>query len=447
MLLLLSDSGFVWSQESKEMMQSDMAQSKDSPVESLGSEYENSILLLRNRFRIDYEVDEVTLVFFRKYGSSPVVLVRPDGSKVFQTQADGENIAWFDSETYDMINIKNPVPGPWQAVGQILPGSRVMVLSDIALHAEELPPIIFSGEILKQTAMLTNGGERIDYGQFRDVVELTIELASTNNPNYDNFGAKAQEIARFEDDGRGMDERPLDGEFTGQFNLSIAPGEWRPIFRVSTPMFTREQVDPPIQLYPTPINISVELNGGGDKYHKLIIDTIRELVDINSLLIDGKIRFPNGDIQNFSLTDPSDQVREHMIVAFEDGVFRVKLTAYGKTVNGRDFILDVPEYSFLAKSQEPEPEIDPLAATDAEQSAQIDTETGEDMLNDGAMTQDSEEEEPESALAMILYVNGGLLFVGILVIAVIVIKRNGAPSWMSKLKFSLPTKSKSPEAD
>ena len=110
-------------------------QTEKSPIELIGSEYENGIKLLQNRFRIDHNVEEVTMVFFREFGSAPVVLVRPDGSKIFQSQVDGENVFWFDSDTYDLISIKNPVPGPWQAVGQILQGSRVMVLSEVKLHA------------------------------------------------------------------------------------------------------------------------------------------------------------------------------------------------------------------------------------------------------------------------------------------------------------------------
>ena len=97
-----------------------------------------------------------------------------------------------------MISIKNPMPGPWQAVGQITPESRVMVISNLALHADPLPNIIFSGEILKQTAYLTNDGVPIDYDAFRDVVELTISLSSTNNPNFNNFGAKSEIVAFFE---------------------------------------------------------------------------------------------------------------------------------------------------------------------------------------------------------------------------------------------------------
>lgn len=325
-----------------------------SPITVLGSEYQNSLELLRNRFRIDYTVDEITMVFFREYGSAPIVLVKPDGTKIFQAQADGTDLFWFDTATYDMISLKNPTPGPWQAVGQILPNSRIMVISDIVLRVEPLPKILFSGEILKQTAYLTNHGERIDYTAFRDVVELNIKFASTNNPNYNNFGSETKNIATFEDNGKGMDERPLDGVFTGQFNLSVADGEWTPIFSISTPMFTREQVDPNLMLLPNPIKVSVVVDEEGNGYHNIKIDADREHVDMSTLLLDGKVRFPNGDIQNFSITDMSNDIREHSIVNYELGVYRIKLTAYGNTTDGREFILDVPEFSFLTEAPEPE---------------------------------------------------------------------------------------------
>lgn len=342
-----------------------------SPLTELGNEYYNGIKLLQNRFRIDYKVDEITMVFFRTFGSTPVVLVQPDGSKIFQNMADGFDINWFDSPTFDMIKIKNPTPGPWQAIGQILPDSRVMVVSDIQLETKPLAPIIFSGEIIKQTAFLTNGGEPINYNEFRDVVQLAMEFKSTNNPAYNNFGAQTELIATFEDDGKGMDERPLDGTFTGQFNLRIASGEWTPIFTVVTPMFTRQKVADNLILLDNPITIDIELDEENVGYHLLKVDADRTTVDMSSLLVDGKVRFPNGDVQNFSITDLTDRIRSHEIVNFEYGVFRVKLTAYGNTVDGRDFILDVPEYTFVFDEPLLESNLDDLEALpDDAQSAE-----------------------------------------------------------------------------
>ncbi|QJR79468.1 TIGR03503 family protein [Alteromonas pelagimontana] len=406
---------------------SESAQVPSSPIKELGDSYHNSIKLLQNRFRVDHNVDELTLIFFRKYGSAPVVLVRPDGSKIFQSQVDGENVQWYDDATYDMIRIKNPVPGPWQAVGQVLPGSRAMVLSDVQLHAEPLPKTLFSGEILKQTAYLTNGDKPIEYEQFRDVVDLSIEFVSTNNPDFDNFGAGDALIATFEDNGRGMDEVPMDGTFTGQFNLAVTAGEWKPIFRVTTPMFTREQVDPLLRLYPNPVLLSVTMDDGVEGYHTLYIDVERDLVDINSLLVDGKVRYPNGDVDNFSLTEPGDEPREHKMVALEEGMFRVKLTAYGTTTDGRDFILDVPEYTFLGKSATPpaieqKEEVTSPANTQAPASTSTSTDVAatvkpeETSSVDGAMS-------TQTLIILLAAVNGSILLVGGIGIAIVLWKR------------------------
>lgn len=384
-------------------------QDAQPPLESLGTEFQNSIELLQNRFRIDYEVDEITMVFFHDYGSVPVVLVRPDGSKIYQSQADGENVFWFDTATYDMVSIKKPMPGPWQAIGNITPNSRVMVISDLMLHAEPLPSVIFSGEIIKQTAYLTNGGEPINYAEFRDVVTLNMQFSSTNNPDFNNFGADSQTIATFEDNGQGMDETPLDGTFTGQFNLSVAAGEWIPTFRVSTPMFSREQVDDPVMLYPNPIHISVEKNAGVGGYHKLLIDADREHIAISSLLIDGKVQFPNGDIQNFSITDMSADVREYLIVNYEFGVYRIKITAFGNTIDGREVILDVPEFSFLTE--------EPVVVAAAGENV-LPLEPGQVINEDGTVSAPIMEHtvEPEMAtstlVSLIIGINVFLLIVG-----------------------------------
>lgn len=392
--------------------QADSPNAVNIPIEQLGSEYHNGIKLLQNRFRIDHKVSEITMIFFREYGSAPVVLVRPDGSKLFLSRVTEDEADWYDSDTFDMITIKNPVPGPWQAVGQILEDSRIMVVSDIELHADPLPSMLFAGEILKQTAYVTNGGERIDYGPFADVVELEIEFLSTNNPNHANFGADNQLVATFKDNGQDMDERPKDGVFTGQFNLSVAPGEWLPKFVVATPMYTREQVDEPILLFENPVQIDVDLKKEKEKYHRLLVDVNRELVDISTLLLDGKIRFPNGDIQNFSITELSDDVRVHRFGAFEDGIFRVKLTAYGKTTTGRDFILDVPEYSFNVSP--PEPEVDEMPVETMVEEAPSEPDVMEEV--DEGMSQ-------ESLVLLLVAINGGIILLGGIGIGVVIFLR------------------------
>ena len=378
------------------------ASQQNAVLSEIGDEYQNSIPILQNRFRIDFRVDEITMVFFREYGSAPVVLVRPDGSKLFQSRYSEDIEHWSYAANWDLIKLTNPTPGPWQAMGQILPGSRIMILSDITLFAEPLPQVLFAGEILKQTAYLTNGGEPIDQREFNDVVELNIEFASANNPNYDNFGADNQVVARFSDSGRGMDEYPDDGIFTGQYNLNIPSGEWVPVYKIETPLFSREQRQQPVRVYPNPVKLDVEQAAiGTGEYHQLSIDVNRDLIDINSLLVDGKIRFPNGELRNFSLTQPSAEARVQPVFAGEYGVYRIKLTAFGNTTDGRNFILDVPEYSFLVEQ--------PPSAAD-----ELPTDTT-DNENTVIVPDPQQSEESSSNLGMIIFiaVNGVIILVAL----------------------------------
>jgi len=185
----------------------------------------NQIPLLDNRFRIDEAVEEITLIFFRKKGSPSVVLVKPDGSKVYARTAKEQQMEWHDDKTFDLIKMKKPTPGPWQAVGEVLPESRIMVLTDIDLVVDPLPTDMMAGETLKVTARLTNNGQLINARDFRDVLQLDVLLISTQKEQYDNFNQTVLEFTSFRDDGKNYDERARDAIFTGEFKLGYA--RWR----------------------------------------------------------------------------------------------------------------------------------------------------------------------------------------------------------------------------
>ncbi len=368
--------------QEKKLLEASDAKQTSTPIIALGNDFQNSIKLLNNRFRVDNDVEEVTMVFFREVGSAPIVLVRPDGSKLFiESDDDDPSMRWYETQKYDMISIKKPMPGPWQAIGDILEGSKIMVIADIVLDAQPIPRNIYSGEIIKQTAVLTNNGKQVDFSPFRDVVSLTIDFVSNNNPNYENFGLGSRTIARFQDNGEGFDEVAADGIFTGQFNLSIPSGEWRPTFGIRTPMYTREQINDLVILHPTPIFINVKIDETSVESaddtseqstekendetiygeHLITIDTDAEHIKLDSLLLDGKVTRPNGEIDNVTMTEPNNSVKVIRVKNDSYGIYRVKLTAFATTVDDREVIINVPEYTFLTSEPAiPEPEIDEI---------------------------------------------------------------------------------------
>ena len=140
------------------------------------------------------------------------------------------------SLAYDLITIRNPMAGPWQVIGNILPDSRIVVLGQVSLEAEPLPEMLFRGETIKITGKILNDGAPINANLFRDVVTLNVDFISTNNAEAANFGASNQEVAEFKDDGRGFDERPNDGVFTGEFKLDFPEGGMDPRTLHSNPL-------------------------------------------------------------------------------------------------------------------------------------------------------------------------------------------------------------------
>ncbi|MBE0363396.1 hypothetical protein PULV_a0825 [Pseudoalteromonas ulvae UL12] len=310
---------------------------------------ENEIKLLNNRFRIDHEVDEITLLFFRKRGSAPVILIRPDGSKMYATQAKelGGEYEWYDDLTYDIIKIKQPMPGPWQAVGDILSESRILILTDIELEVDPLPPLMFKGETIKLTGRLTNGGEPITAGQFRDVVTLDVDFVSTNDSDYDNYGASTARVAEFRDDGKGFDERPGDAVFTGEFKLDIAAGMWQPEFYLITPLVERKLVHDLVHLVRAPIHFETALAKEKLDQHIVTITLDETNVDSATVLLQGRIYYPNNEEQAFSIEANPSNTRELKLNNYDWGRYRIELSMFGNNINGREFMAKLDNFEFV----------------------------------------------------------------------------------------------------
>ncbi len=311
----------------------------------------NQIPYFDNRFKIDALLDEITLLFYRKSGTPPIILVRPDGTKLKINNLPKDKITWFDDRTFDLITIKNPMPGPWQAIGAILPESHIMIVTEVTIKVEPLPEVVLSGETLKVEGRLFNGEQAINDPLFRDVLNLNVDFYSTNNSAFDNFGAEPVKISQFRDDGRDLDEHASDGLFTGEFVLDFAPGEWLPIYNVVMPMATRELRQKPIVLHEAPITISVEAVKEEGQSHQVTFAIDPTYVDPDSILFQGKVTFPDRQVDPFSIMEGKGESRAYEIPYTESGVHRINVNVFGKTINGREFRLVLQEFTFNAESK------------------------------------------------------------------------------------------------
>ena len=308
----------------------------------------NQIPYFDNRFRIDAQLDEITMVFYRKSGTPPIILVRPDGSKLKINSLDKEKVEWFDDRTFDMIKIKKPMPGPWQAIGEILPHSQILVVSDVRIIVEPLPEIVLVGETIKITGTLVNGDKALNDPAFREVVNLDVDFFSSNNSEYDNFGAEPVKLTTFRDDGHELDEYANDGIYTGEFELDFAPGEWLPIYKVIMPMATRELRQKPIILHHSPLEVTVDASIDEEVNHFVHFNIDPTFVDPDSIILQGKVTFPDRQEEPFSVMEGKGEKRTIDVRYTEPGIHRINVSVFGKTINGREFRLVLPEFVFNA---------------------------------------------------------------------------------------------------
>ncbi|WP_440904273.1 TIGR03503 family protein [Catenovulum sp. SX2] len=386
----------------------------------------SGIQLIDNRFRIDAHTKEIVMVLFRKKGSPPVILIRPDGSKIYAPMITPEQGQWFDDSNFDMIRLKDPMVGPWQAVGKIESGSKIMVLSDVKLKAEPLPQVIFSGETIKLTAHLLNGGKPIDYADFSDVVKLDVTFTSTNNSNYDNFGADAEKVATFKDDGQGFDERRKDGTFTGEFKLNITSGEWQPSLFIDLALFNRELLLDPIIVEAVPFILSADKAIEADQKHVFHIEPASSLIDFSTFAFSGEIFYPNGEAEKFAMTESTEGKQSFPLFNYADGVYKIKVFAFGKNANGRDMMIDVPEFTFNVA---PLPvEIDESALIPVEQAV-------ENLPEEAEKAKEPEGLSPSMLILLVILGNLVVLLIAFSIYWFVFRKGNKTPARKSKGKF------------
>lgn len=336
---------------------------------------------LKNRFRIDHMMDEVTLLIQREYGSAPVVVVLPDGSKWYPSRHP-EDVKWVDGVSGDIITIKNPTPGPWQLLGRVVEGSKIKFISKLEIDVDPLPQPLFQGERIKVTAKLMGDEQRVRMPGLDYLVEWTARFISEHKPGEENFAAGTFIVGSYRDNGEGLDERPDDGAFTGDLNLNQAWGEYTYQVRARNNIFER-QTEQVFSLSQRPIAISVlkPEDPLKDRW-KLKVETNDELLSLADTHVALELVGPAGlqlpVSQNGFETAEAEMA---LPVVTEFGSYRLTGQVASSTLSGREVMLSVPEMFFnLIEPPEPPPTPEELAAMAARRAALAEAKAKEKAL-------------------------------------------------------------------
>lgn len=336
---------------------------------------------LKNRFRVDHMVSSMTLLVEREYGSAPVVIVLPDGSKWYASRHP-ETVKWVDGISGDMIYIESPPPGPWQLVGKVVSGSKIKKVSKLEIEVQPLPQPLFQGERVKIVAQLIGDAERVRMPGLDYLVEWTAHFLSKHRAGDENFAAGEIIVGSYKDSGEKLDEKPDDGIFTSDINLKQPWGEYDFVVQVRNKVFERK-ISFPFTLSARPIDAEVITPEDPltDQW-KIMLHVDSTVLQLAETHLSFELVGPAGlqlPVVFHGLTESATELLLPPVSEF--GSYRIKGFAATTTRSGREIVLDLPELFFnLVPPPEPPPSPEALAVIAAQKAAEEEALAKQDAM-------------------------------------------------------------------
>ncbi|CAJ1859659.1 hypothetical protein CKOHBEJN_01583 [Aeromonas hydrophila] len=304
----------------------------------------SDIPLLDNRFRIDYGVKEITFIVTRKPGTPSVILVRPDGSKLYVGKVTPPDVGWLALKDQDLITIRDPMPGPWQAIGEVDPDNRVRLLSNIRLETDQLPTQLYQGERVKLKSWLLIDDAPPKAGYYLTDLGMTVRLQRFNDAKQEGEPIVDEVLGHYRDDGKGLDEVPGDGIMTAEAVLDVAAGKYRAMYSTGNQVFSRARYQD-VLIYPLPVNYTLAPPSQefGAKL-SFLIDA--DELDPASVVIEGKATNTVGASMAFNAVATEPRVEVDLSAIKEVGQYEVSATLFGTTRLGREIQVTLPVKSF-----------------------------------------------------------------------------------------------------
>lgn len=304
----------------------------------------SDIPLLDNRFRIDYGVKDITFIVTRKPGTPSVILVRPDGSKLYVGKVTPPDVGWLALKDQDLITIRDPMPGPWQAIGEVDPDNRVRLLSNIRLETDQLPTQLYQGERVKLKSWLLIDDAPPKAGYYLTDLGMTVRLQRFNDAKQEGEPIVDEVLGHYRDDGKGLDEVPGDGIMTAEAVLDVAAGKYRAMYSTGNQVFSRARYQD-VLIYPLPVNYTLAPPSQefGAKL-SFLIDA--DELDPASVVIEGKATNTVGASMAFNAVATEPRVEVDLSAIKEVGQYEVNATLFGTTRLGREIQVTLPVKSF-----------------------------------------------------------------------------------------------------
>ena len=298
----------------------------------------NDIPLLDNRFRIDPFTEQVTILLNHSQGPQTVVLVRPDGSKIYYHKHP-QSVAWVTSKLADIITIDNPMVGPWQAVADLNGDNRIKLISQVELKTNKLPLKLYNQEYITTHASLYADNKLMTNNAYLSGAKLSIML----------IGGTDKQLMLYQDDGKDYDALPFDGTLTARAFIDLRPGRYLLNIRTKNHVFIRNKNKDAV-VYALPIKYEIAQLEYGSEEALFIFTADSEELDPDSITIDGTVKDANKRVVAKVIAHSAGNLSERDIFTHTKeisyGAFSFSAKAFATTLSGREIELQLPEQQF-----------------------------------------------------------------------------------------------------
>ena len=314
----------------------------------------SSIPLLENRIRIDKNSEEVTFWVYRRPGSRSVILVKPDGSKLYENRHP-DTVHWLHTNKVDIISIEAPMRGPWQVLGKVLKGSQIVVMSNVTLQVTRLDRKLYHNEFIKVTGRLLIDGKPARDPYYLQTAVLRVDFQHHINES-DPDSVQNFKLAEFEDNGEGLDEVPDDGIVTARLHIKSPPGRYFAAFVTQNDVFVRGYRQE-VWVYPNPVTLKYKPPETIEEKPQLIFELDADEVLPETVVLQGEISDKDGVVEEGVVWAAEAKNILTLEGEYNEGVYSTDFTMYGRVHSGREVIIGLPPFSFqYCKPLPPPPE-------------------------------------------------------------------------------------------
>ncbi len=118
----------------------------------------DTIPIKDNRFNVDANINDMTLLVFNKDKTHPTTIVTP-GKRTWDIKKSSNQLKWYRDDGFDLITIQKPQQGQWKIMAPVDLDNRVVVVTNLKLRLNDIPGYLMSGDVLSVTVHLEEDGK------------------------------------------------------------------------------------------------------------------------------------------------------------------------------------------------------------------------------------------------------------------------------------------------